>query len=124
MSYGAKESFSLQASLCWAAFVSCFFTLYHIQLSLLMTGGTIPVSRYSYFDIGWPQTVGDRSTCVVQFRIQFGSMWRSSPNWVCVFSCGVRHVNAVVLIVLVLQPHLEFDNFFRKLFRVATFIFV
>ena len=32
--------------------------------------------------------------------------------------------NAVVLIVLALQPHLEFDNFFRRLFRVATFIFV
>ena len=60
----------------WAAFVSCFFfsTLAHTSL----------------FDIGWPQTSGYRSTCVVQFRIQFGSMCGSSPNWACVFSRGVR----------------------------------
>ena len=32
--------------------------------------------------------------------------------------------NAVVLTMLVLQPHLEFDNFFMRLFQVATFIFL
>ena len=32
--------------------------------------------------------------------------------------------NGVVILVLALQLHLEFDNFFMRLFRVATFIFV
>ena len=46
--------------------------------------------------------------------------------WVIVYFCvtSVNTKDTVVLIVLALQPHLEFDNFFRRLFRMATFIFV
>ena len=58
-SYGAKEAFSLQASLCkllsagtwpcreWTAFVSCFFFFTLAHTSLLMSCGAIPASRYS-----------------------------------------------------------------------------
>ena len=59
----------------WAAFVSCFFFSTLAHTSLLMSGGAIPASRYSSSIFGWPQTSDDRSTCVVQFRIQFESMW-------------------------------------------------
>ena len=106
----------------WATFVSCFFFSTLAHTSLLMSGGAIPSSRYCSSTCVWPQTSGNRSTCVVQFRIQFGSMWRSGPNWACVFSCGVRQRQAVILMVLALQPQLEY--FFRRLFRVTTFIFV
>ena len=73
-SYGA---FSLQAPLCW--FVSCFFFSTLAHTSLLVSGGAIPASHYSSSTC-WPQTFDDRSTCVVQFRNQFGSMWRSNRN--------------------------------------------
>ena len=96
-SYGAKEAFSFQASLpgilpyreC-AVFVSCFFFSTLAHTSFLMSGGSVHASKYSFSTLVGPQTSGDRYTCVVQFRIQFGSMSRSSPNWACVFSRGVR----------------------------------
>ena len=55
-SYGAKEAFSLQASSLlepwscreWTAFVSCFLFSTQAHTSLLVSGGAIPASRYSY----------------------------------------------------------------------------
>ena len=58
----------------WATFASCFFYSTLAHTSLLVAGGAIPANRYSCSTLVEPQTSGDRSTCVVQFRIQFGSM--------------------------------------------------
>ena len=74
----------------WAAFISCFFFSTLAHTSLLISGCAIPASRYSSSTLVGLKTSGYRSTCVVQFRIQFGSMCGSSPNWACVFSRGVR----------------------------------
>ena len=88
-SYGAKEAFSLKSSLCRN--LTCF--LFLISHSSTYISHDVrwcdPHKQVYFFDIGWPQTSGDNSTCVVQFRVQFGSMWRSRPNWACVFSRGV-----------------------------------
>ena len=71
-SYGAKGSIlSSSVSLLEPGRVesglrlfSCFFFSTLAHTSLLISGGAIPASRYSFFDIGWPQTSGYRSTCV------------------------------------------------------------
>ena len=96
----------------WAAIVSCFSfsTLAHTS-PLMQLGGAIPASRYnSSILVGLRHPVIDLQA---SFKIQFGSICRYKPD--------VESANAVVLIVPSLQPHLEFDNFFRRLLRVATF---
>ena len=87
-SYGAKEEFSLQASLCWklavygVGFVGFLFLLFHSSTYISSdVSWCNPRKQVYLFDTGWLQISSDRSTCVVQFRIQFGSIWRSIPNW-------------------------------------------
>ena len=71
----------------WAAFVSCFFFSTLAHTSLLMSGGEISASRFSSSTlIGLKHPVIDLHA---SFRIKFGSMWRSSSNWACVFIRGV-----------------------------------
>ena len=62
-----------------------------------------PRKQEYFFDIGWRQTSSDRATCVVQCRIQLGSMWRYSPN------CGVKRRCCCSNSACV-TTHLEFDN--------------
>ena len=108
----------------WATFVSCFLfsTLAHTHL--LMSGGAIPASRYSFSTlVGLKHPVIDlhasfSSGCSLEAcgdLAQTGHAYSAAEQ---------DSANAVVLIVVALQPHLEFDNFFRRLFREATFIFV
>ena len=130
-SYGAKEAFSLQASPAgtwpcreWAAFVSCFLYSTLAHTTLLMSGSAIPASRYS-------------SSTLVGLKHPVIDLHASFSTGSCLEACGdlaqtghaysaaeIDSAINVVLIVLALQPHLEFDNFFRRLFLVATFIFV
>ena len=108
----------------WAAFVSCFFFSTLAHTSLLMSGGGILASRYSSSTL-----VGIKHP-VIDLHASFSS---GSSLEACGDLAQTGHAysaaeydsaNAVVLIVIALQPHLEFDNFFRRLFRVATFNFV
>ena len=108
----------------WAAFVSCFFFSTLAHTSLLISGGAIPASRYS----SW--TMVGLKHPVINLHASFSS---GSSLEACGDLAQTGHAysdteyasaNHVVLIVLVLQPHLEFDNLFRRLFRVATFILV
>ena len=110
----------------WATFVSCFFFSTLAHTSLLMSGGAIPASRYSSSTlVGLRHPVINlHYTCVIQFRIQFESMWRSSPNWACVYSCVVRQRQCCCSNGACVTTDLEFDNLFMRLFRVAIFIFV
>ena len=89
-----------------------------------MSGGTIPASRYS------SSTLTGLKHPVIDLHASFSS---GSSLEACgdqdqtghTYSAAVYDsANAVVLIVLALQPHLEFDNLFRRLFRVATVIVV
>ena len=89
-----------------------------------MSGGVIPARRYSSSTL-----VGLRHPVIV-LHVSFSS---GSSLEACGDLAQIGHAcsaaeydgaNAAVLIVLALQPHLEFDNFFRKLFLVATLIFL
>ena len=85
----------------WAAFVSFFIFSTLAHTSPLMSGGAIPASRYSSSIL-----VG-----LIHPLIDLHALFSSGSN-------------AVVLIMLAWQLQLEFDNFFRRLFRVVTFILV
>ena len=107
-----------------ATFVSCFFFSTLAHTSLLMSGGEIPASRYSY------STLVSLRHPVIDLHALFSS---GSSLEACGDLCQTAHAysaaekdsaNAVVLMALALQPHLEFDDFLMRLFRVATFIFV
>ena len=88
-----------------------------------MSGGAIPASRYSSSTL-----VGLRHL-VIDLHALFSSgssleACRDLAQTGHAYSAAEQDSTNAVLIVLALQPHLEFDNFFRRLFRVATFIFV
>ena len=108
----------------WAAFVSCFFfsTLAHTYL--LMSGGAIPASRYSSSTlVGLKHPVIDLHTSFSSGS-SFGACGDPAQTGHANSAAEQDRANAVVLIVLALQPHFEFDNFLRTLFRLATFILV
>ena len=101
----------------WAAFVSCFFFSTLAHKSLMMTGGAIPAGRYSSSTL-----VGLRHPVIdLQALCSSGSSLKA-----CGDLPSLRRTAPMpfFLIVLVLQPPLEFDNFYRRLFRVATLNFV
>ena len=108
----------------WAAFVSCFLFSTLTHTSLLMSGGAIHASRYSSLTL-----VGLRHPVINLPKLcSSGSSLETCEDLAktghTYLVTELDSANAVVLIGLALQPHLEFDNFFRRLFRWATFIFV
>ena len=105
-----------------AAFVSCFFFYTLTHTFLLMLGGGIPASMYSSSTL-----VGLRHP-VIDPHASFssGSSFEACEDLAQtghVYSAAEYDTANAILIVLALQRHLEFDNFFRRLLWVATFIF-
>ena len=99
-------------------------TIMPFVASLLISGSAIPTNKYKFSTI-----VGFRHPVIALHA------WLSSRSCRCVcfdldhtgvpYSATEQHkTNAVVLIVLAFVHHLELVSFFRRWFRVTTFIFV